>query len=209
MKMNTSFACIAIALTLSMAWAPMSNVEAGKPIDVAPGEVLLTGDLIAEHPDGGPMETFDVELKSGKETIVSIVVRHFEFTALFAQRVDFYGGKYGDNPPDGATCFAGSAPVSGMYRLFQDGSAEFSTYPEFFTADGNELQKYHFFLTGRHNVQSLEGFPVAGPVSENNGNLVILDFDRAEITTEGRGQNRRRSCTGVFDDIAATATFQR
>ena len=96
--------------------------------------------------------------------------------------------------------------VSGAYRLFEDGSAEFSTYPEFLTADAEEIQKYHFFLTGSHDVTPPleDNFPITDSAE------VRLSFNRVEITTEGKGQNRRRSCTGSFDSgFLAEATFTR
>ena len=189
MNMNPSFPWISTAVVISMTWIFVPNVEAGKPIDAEPGEVQLSGDVTADDGDlnaPGPVGTFDVEVKSGKETSVTIVVRHFWFDAGFAKSEDFINGKYGDT--DGAACFGESVMATGAYRLYEDGSAEFSTYPEFLTADGEEIQKYHFFLTGSHNVDPLESFPVAGPAS------VTLSFNRVEITTEGKGQNRRRSC---------------
>ena len=204
MKMNPSFPWIPIAVVLSMTWVFVPNVEAGKPIDAEPGQVQLSGNVTADNGDlfaPGPVGTFDVEVKSGKETIVTIVVRHFWFDAGFAKSEDFINGKYAS--PDGAACFGESVMASGAYRLYEDGSAEFSTYPEFLTADSEEIQKYQFFLTGKHDVEPLESFPVTGAAS------VTLSFDRVEITTEGKGQNRRRSCTGEFNVFNATATFSR
>jgi hypothetical protein len=192
-----------LAIIIAMAWIPISNVEAKKPEGAEPGTVILGGDVVADDGSGIPKETFNIEVRSGKETIVTIVVRHFWFTAEFAKYVDFYPNY---TTPDGATCFEDSVMVSGAYRLFEDGSAEFSTFPEFLTADGEEIQKYHFFLTGVHYVDPPleENFPVAGQVE-----ALTIDFDSVEITTEGKGQNRRRSCTGKFDDFTATATFSR
>jgi len=198
-------------LVFLLSLAPLSSIQAKKPIHTEPGNVLLSGSVWAD--DGlvpaGSADTFNVTVKSGKETTVTIVVRHFMFTAEFAQSVDFISNKY-DNP-DGLTCFAVSDWASGAYTLYEDGSADFGTFPEFLTADGEAIQKYEFFLSGTHNFDlANEEFPAEGPIT------VDLEFDRVEIGTEGKGQNRRRSCTGVFPsedhpdvDFSAIASFAR
>lgn len=205
MKTNRFFPWTAIAVAFSMACTPVTTVLAAKPIQADAGVVLLEGSVSADDGSGLAKDTFDVEVKSGKETVITIVVRQFWFEAGFAQLLDFFDNEYGDM--DGATCFGDPVMVSGAYRLFDDGTAEFTTYPEFLTADGKEIQKYFFLLTGVHYLESLQDdFPLSG------GAPITLDFDRVEIATEGKGQNRRRSCTGVFDGsdgFGATATFSR
>jgi len=204
---NRGLGLLTLVFLLSM--APLSSIQAKKPIHTAPVDVLLNSGSVLDEgvwagddsgcnlitmvctDPGYPVESFDVVAKSGKEKSVFIVVRHFMFTAEFAKSVSFYGGKYGDN--DGLNCFGESDWVSGAYTLHQDSSAEFGTFPEFKTADGEAIQKYEFYLTGEHNFDlKNQEFPAEGEIT------VDLEFDRVEIGTEGKGQNRRRSCTGVF-----------
>jgi hypothetical protein len=180
-----------------MTWAPTSTVEAKKPIHAPPGTAVITGGVWADLPGylaGKPVPTFDVNVESGKEDTVFIVVRGFEFRAPFAEQADF-NTRYED---DGYHCF-GIAPypvVAGAYTLYEDGDAEFNAYPEFLTADAEALQKYHFYLTGTHDVgSSLHADFLA---KWETGFPIKVTFDSVEITTEGKGQNRRRSCTGSF-----------
>ena len=185
-----------------------TGVEAAKPDYADPGEVLLTGAVEADDGLDGAVETYNVVVRSTNEITAEIVVRHFLFDAVFAKLEDFFSDKYGD--PDGQYCFGDPDWASGKYTLFddEDRSVEFSTFPEFFTVDGEEIQKYHFYLTGYHDVDMpLENnFPADGPAT------ITMVFDRVEITTEGKGQNRRRTCTGVFEldvDSLAIGIFSR
>ena len=96
--------------------------------------------------------------------------------------------------------------------LYEDGFAEFDAWPEFLTADAEAIQKYHFYLTGTHDVID-EGSTLTLEESFlgkwDRGDLIELTFNQVEITTEGKGQNRRRSCTGVFpsDDFPEVEEF--
>ena len=189
--MRKHFAVPLLLVAFSLfAWPSVSPIDAKKPIQLDPVFIELSGDVTLQGPSGGPVESGSARLRSGNETKAEIAVRDGEVELVFAQTEDFFPGKFGD--PDGAVCFGDpDTGVFGSLTLFDDGTATFQLFPEFKTADGEEFQLYVIFLEGTWSGD-INDIPATGRVNFR------VDFDQIEIATEGRGQNRRRTCRGTF-----------
>ncbi len=193
-------------LALSVVLSPLvTTLDGGKPIDFGPVWVELTGDVTGEdgeNPLGGPRQSFNAQFRSGKEDKVEIILRKFKVAHPFAREHDFFPGQYSD--PDGEACFGEDAcnvAAAGL-RLFEDGSATFSAYRTCLTADGEDLQDYHFFLEGSWLGGGLA--ELRDVLTAVGGHSFTAAFDQMEITADGKKHNRRKSCRGTFADGAGS-----
>ena len=106
--------------------------------------------------------------------------------------ISFFHAEEFDNG-SGANCFAGGE-FDGPFQILQerDGSALLHFYFEAFDNNGQGVHKYVLTLLGEYDDPL--NFPPAQPGSGDSD--VLFQSDAWDMTTEGRGQDRKVTCTG-------------
>jgi hypothetical protein len=184
------------------------------------GMILVAGLLLAGPAQAGkgkPKATFDpiqVNLgdglaylngplpstpnpRGGKSPRLEVAVRGAILEFPFGVAV------FGD--PEGTNCFyyPPENMPGGVFILYESGEASLNIYPEWGLKDGSGTQLYDILLEGEHFIPNFSDL-----LADGGALTGTATFDWIDIRTEGRGQNRRLSCTGTFDEgFSATVTF--